>query len=230
MFNYSTKIGQGRSSVVFLSSGLAIKRVEKALFRKEESEILRELSHPYIIKIFRIFEETSYVYIELEYFLGKNLYDWRMNKSLENDDMFYKIITQLLDVVRYLHNKDVIYGDLSVTNVLINDVCELKLIDFGNCSKIDVENNSVGTFAFLSPELLSGEVKRINKMSELWALGMLIFVVLTGNIPFQGNNENTLYHRIMNNKISYKNVPKKYKKLLKSLLRKKYNKRKIIDF
>ena len=260
MLHVSQKIGEGRNSIVYLLDGIAIKRMKKSLFRRDERDILKELDHKCIIKLLSSYEDDFYVYIKLEYFQGKNLYEWRTCMK-EDIEIFDKVIFQLLDVIKYLHDKDIIHGDLSVRNILVNDSNEIKLIDFGNCRKTDSKNEkgqnekgqnekgqnekgqnekgqneqeekvSFGTFAFLSPELLSGEIKVSNKAAELWALGILIFVVITGNIPFLGHNENTVYFRIMNSKINYKkkNIPKKYKKVLKSLLRKKYNKRKIIN-
>lgn len=225
------KIGEGRTSKVYLSDDIVIKRIEKSWYREEEIDVLKKLDHHSIIKLLNNFKDDYYVYLFLEYFPGKDLYAWKNEIDNKNPEIIDDVITQLLNVIKYIHNENIIHGDLSVTNVLINKN-RVKIIDFGNSRKSDkntlIENGKIyGTFPFLSPELLSGEILAPNKKSDLWALGILLFIIITGNIPFDGHYISSISFRISNCKINYKNIPKKYIKSVKSLLRKKYVKRKI---
>ena len=223
-------IGEGRTSKVYISNDLVVKKVEKLLARKEEIDVLKTLTHPSIVKLVDSFEDKNYVYIIMEYCPGKDLYEWRHELGEKQSNTMDDIINQLIDVIKYMHGKNVIHGDLTVVHTIINKN-KVKIIDFGNCKRDDedvVKGTEIyGTFPFLSPEMLSGEVATATKAGDLWALGVLIFIAITGDIPFSGHNISSISLRIRNSKINYENIPKKYIKLLKSLLHKKYHKRKL---
>ncbi len=226
-FEILENIGDGATSTVFRGKyqdmDCAIKIVEKGK-SYDEIDILKQLKHFNIINFLSHFENSHNMYILTEYFPGLDVYDWRQNNKNENPD---KIIIQLCDVVGYIHSHNYIHGDLSSRNVLINVNKNIKLVDFGSAKKVGEQKIVSAPLVYMSPEVLHGQ--ETTKKSDLWALGILIFICLEGRLPFDGNTEQTVYMRIMNMKINYKkfNMKKRYKKILKKLLKKNPEKRRI---
>ena len=221
-------IGDGATSKVFKgkyqNKDCAIKIVDRNI-SYDEIDILKELNHFNIISFVAHFKNSHSSYVLTEYFPGLDLYNWKQRNINENVD---KIIIQLCDVIGYIHSHNYIHGDLSSRNVLINTNKNVKLIDFGSAKKVGEKKRVSSSLVYLSPEILRNN-EETTKKSDLWALGILIFIALEGRLPFEGNTEKTVYMRIINTKINYKkfNIKKRYKKILKKLLKKKPDKRRI---
>ncbi len=227
-FEMFDSIGDGATSKVFKgkyqNKECAIKVVNNHRIY-DEIEILKKLKHFNMIDFIAYFENSHSSYMLTEYFPGLDLYNWKQSNINENVD---KIIIQLCDVVGYIHSHNYIHGDLSARNVLINTNKNIKLIDFGSAKKVGEKKIISAPLVYLSPEILKYN-QETTKKSDLWALGILIFISLQGRLPFEGNIEKTVYTRIINMKINYKkfNIKKRYKKILKKLLKKNPEKRRI---
>lgn len=227
-FEISDSIGDGATSKVFKgkyqNKVCAIKIVNKNIYY-DEIDVLKELKHFNIIGFIAYFQNSHSSYILTEYFQGLDLYIWKQRNVNENVD---KIIIQLCDVIGYIHSHNYIHGDLSSTNVLINANKNIKLIDFGSAKKVGEKKSVSAALVYLSPEILRNK-QETTKKSDLWALGILIFISLEGRLPFEGNTEKTVYMRIINTEINYKkfNIKKRYKRILKKLLKKNPEKRRI---
>ena len=193
-----------------------------------EINALKILKHENIISLIHSYENQEKLYTLFEYFVGKNLYTWRINNM--NEDVS-QIIEQMCQAVLYIHSKDFIHGDLSAGNILINEKKKIKIVNFQHsCTTKEEGKISEFSSVYLSPEILNGTDSRVTKASDLWALGILIFLVLTGRHPFKGNSKKVIQHRMLNVKPKYKKygIQNPYKKQIKNLLKRNPNNRKCL--
>lgn len=233
-FKIIEKIGNGFFSEVFLIENKISKNKYAVKFCNKQSpyfeytwdeiEFLQNVRHENIIKMNEYFEDEKYVYIVLEYFESITL-DTFINKNIScnvSSCAKSKIIAQIINTIQYIHTNQYIHGDLNLNNILINDQNQIKIIDFGLSKKYsDNRTKIIGEFIFCSPETI--KYKEISYASDLWSLGIVLFKLLTGKFPFEGNNIKSLSLRILNKEINYKNINEK--SLLKKLLKKDPKKR-----
>ena len=205
---------------------------------KEEVNILKNLSHPNIIKFYDFEESVSKLYIIMELAEGESLFEWinnnfTNNKNNENsqiidESQIYIIIKQLLLAIHYLHNHNICHRDIKPQNILLkkkNDINNIKLIDFGlsvkNFENIG-ENKICGTWAYMSPEMLFNH--KYYKPIDLWAVGIIMYQLLNnGEHPFykKGISKKELLKNIKNVNITYiNNISPLANNLLQQLLQK----------
>ena len=204
---------------------------------KDEVNILKNLSHPNIIKFYDFQESVSKLYIIMELAEGESLFEWinnnYVNKKNENsqnidESQIYIIIKQLLLAIHYLHNHNICHRDIKPQNILLkkkNDINNIKLIDFGlsvkNFENIG-ENKICGTWAYMSPEMLFNH--KYYKPIDLWAVGIIMYQLLNnGEHPFykKGISKKELLKNIKNVNITYiNNISPLANNLLQQLLQK----------
>jgi len=221
-FKILNKINEGNFSEVFLAENekkkYAIKKTKKTYkdYIYTEINILKSINYDNIIKIITYFEHEEFIYTVLEYFNGKSL-------TLETKLNTTNFILKLKNILDYIHDRNIIHGDLCLDNILINDNEDIKLIDFG----LSKDNKISGQMIFSSPELLKDIIR--TKFSDIWAFGIICFILLTKESPYEGKTEKSLYLRIINKKINYSkfNLNGNQINFLKNILKKTPNKRKI---
>ena len=189
-----------------------------------EKDIMAESDHPFILRLFKTFKDNNCLYMLLELVLGGELFSLlhiRGGKLADKDSRFYAAC--VLDALEYLHDRTIVYRDLKPENLLIDDVGYIKVVDFGFAKKVlDKTFTLCGTPEYLSPELVLG--KGHNKGVDIWALGILIFEMITGASPF-ADSINT-DHMVICKKIvrgalefpSARKYPEKAKDLTQKLL------------
>jgi serine/threonine-protein kinase Chk2 len=156
---------------------------------KTEVEILKSLSHPFIIKMREVFETDDSVFLILEYMKGGELTGRILSPTPFPESEVKFIFYQIMLGVRYLHANGVTHRDLKPENVLLHSdglYPLAKISDFG-LSKI-MENISAmettcGTIAYVAPEVLN-HLKRYNKQVDVWSLGVILFYMLSKTLPF----------------------------------------------
>jgi serine/threonine-protein kinase len=159
---------------------------------KREQEIGQILDHPGIVKTFNS-EERSRLYMVIEWVEG------RLLRSLLNEvgalpvERAEKITLLICDALDYMHKRGIVHRDLKPENVMVNDRDEIKLIDFGIAMKEDARrltfvnvSSMLGTPDYISPEQVQG--KRGDQRSDMYALGIMFYEMLTGQVPFSGPN------------------------------------------
>ncbi|OMJ90759.1 hypothetical protein SteCoe_6837 [Stentor coeruleus] len=149
----------------------------------DEKCILVHLDHPHIPKLLRTFSDANYVYFAYEYFPFEYLSTYKKIKFRDGDAKF--IILSLCGVLGYLHKKCILHRDISKNNILIDEKGRVWLFGFNYASK--VENRSY-TVLDTNPEYKAKEVilgRGYSKASEYWSLGVLLFELLTGGLPFE---------------------------------------------
>jgi len=177
-------------AVKVLDLGL-IKSAEGLQQLREEIYIMCQLDHPNIVRLEEVYESLSEIYLVLELCLGGDLFD-RLD---EQPDYHYteaqcaRLVKQMLSSVRYLHSKNIIHRDLKLENFLFSTTepeSVLKMIDFGlskHFSFDEEHSEAVGTPYTVAPEIIKGSY---NEKCDIWAVGVITFLLLSGDTPFGG--------------------------------------------
>ena len=156
-----------------------------------EIETLRSLRHPNIIQLFDVYITDDKIYIIMELMSGGELFDYVVKKGTLTEEEASRIVRKVTDALVYMHSKNVIHRDLKPENLLLardprstHDI-EVKIIDFG-LSKIMVDGpvatSFLGTRGYLAPEMI--QRRDYTKSVDAWALGVIVFVLLCGCLPF----------------------------------------------
>jgi serine/threonine-protein kinase len=215
-----TELGRGAMGVVYKARDPKINRVvavktfslegqppeEEREYRERffrEAEAAGRLSHPGIVTIFDVGEEpeTRAPYIVMEFVGGQSL-----DKLLARDDHKLPLETalqltlELAEALDCAHGQGVVHRDLKPANILITEDGHAKIADFG-VAKLNLANHTLagrtlGTPAYMSPEQLNGEA--VDGRSDLFSLGVVLYTVLTGYRPFQGNSALTVSYKVVN--------------------------------
>ena len=203
------EIGKGNYATVYLvqdletSEKFAIKQINKEVVQKSsrgpsavvsEIEIMRKISHPFIIKLYRVYENDNYVSLVLDYVDGGSLYQRIHKQEKFPEEVAAKFTKNMLEVLRYLHSLNVVHRDLKPENILMstydNDY-EFKLCDFGlACIAGDDQVLRCGSPGYVAPEILLK--KAYNNKVDIFSAGIILFIILSGRAPFYGKNSNEI--------------------------------------
>jgi serine/threonine-protein kinase len=175
-------------------------------FRREE-EIGRRLDHPGVMKVFPK-EDSNQVYMVMEWVDGKLLRQLLQQERKLPLEETVSILVQICDVLEYVHKHDVVHRDLKPENVMIDDQGRIKLIDFGIAASAGARrltfanfSKTMGTPDYISPEQVKG--KRGDVRSDIYALGVMLYEMSTGALPFSGPNP----FAVMNSRLLNSPVP-----------------------
>jgi serine/threonine-protein kinase len=175
-------------------------------FRREE-EIGRRLDHPGVMKVFPK-EDSDQVYMVMEWVDGKLLRQLLQQERKLPLEQTVSILLQMCDVLEYVHKHDVVHRDLKPENVMIDDRGRIKLIDFGIAASAGARrltfanfSKTMGTPDYISPEQVKG--KRGDVRSDIYALGVMLYEMSTGALPFSGPNP----FAVMNSRLLNSPVP-----------------------
>ncbi len=180
----------------------------KLLIEKEIS-ILKEISHPNIIKFIDKIYSNSKIYLILEYAKGITLKSYMKNQPNQklNELKAKKIFTQLISALSYLHNKNICHRDIKLDNIIINDNLNIKIIDLGLGIHFQENiklNSFCGTPFFMAPEIYKKEFY-YGPAVDIWSAGIVLYILLCGKLPFKSNNEKNLKQIICNGYIDFPN-------------------------
>lgn len=164
-----------------------------------EGEALRRLNHPNIVKMLTAISERDEHYLVLEYIEGGSLRDLLDRERQLSVEATLSIALELVDALTRCHHLNIIHRDIKPENVLLASDGTPRLTDFGiahvNESALTQPGEVVGTYAYLAPESLRGEL--LDARADLWAFGVMIFEMLTGQQPFVGDNLAALINAIL---------------------------------
>jgi serine/threonine protein kinase len=213
------EIGRGAMGVVYrardpkINRLVAIKSISLAHqppeaqreFRERflrEAEAAGRLSHPGIVTIFDVGEEpeTHDPYLVMEHVRGLSLDKILQEKGKLAPDVAVELTAELAEALDCAHGQNVIHRDLKPANILLTEDGHPKIADFG-VAKLNLENltlhgHVLGTPSFMSPEQLNGEA--VDGRSDLFSLGVVLYMLLTGHRPFQGNSPLTISFKVVN--------------------------------
>jgi len=173
--------------------------VKNRFFR--EAETAGRLSHPNIVTIYDAGEEHDLAYIAMEFLKGKDLAIYTKQDALLPLLKVISIIARSADALDYAHQQNVVHRDIKPANIMYEpDSDALKITDFGIARITDSSKTKtgmvLGTPSYMSPEQLAG--KRVDGRSDLFSLGVMLFQLATGELPFQADSMATLMYKIAN--------------------------------
>jgi serine/threonine-protein kinase len=159
---------------------------------KREQEIGQLLDHPGVVKTFNS-EERSRLYMVIEWVDGRLLRAVLNEQKPLPVERALRITLEICDALDYMHKRGIVHRDLKPENVMVNDDDHIKLIDFGIAMKEDARrltfvnvSSMLGTPDYIAPEQVQG--KRGDQRSDMYALGVMLYEMLTGQVPFSGPN------------------------------------------
>ena len=168
-----------------------------------------------IISIYDIFEEKNAFIIVMEYVGGKNLKKFIEARGTLSYQEAIFIMKQIINAIKETHKFKIIHRDLKPQNILITQDGIVKIIDFGiainpNSHYLTATNNIIGSIQYLAPEIINGE--KANERSDIYALGIIFFEMVTGNLPLNDKNPIKIAHMQINEetpsvKTIIKNIP-----------------------
>ena len=180
---------------------------EKPYFRREV-EVMYKIHHPNVVKLYGHFEDNNYCYFIMEYISKGNVYSLisQDKKKRINAQIVASLMKDVISAVYFLHNMHppIIHRDIKPENVLLAEGMVAKLTDFGwsNYMQEDEQRKTVcGTPIYLAPEIIKEQGH--DEHVDVWCIGVLLFELITGNVPFQGNDIETLQNNILKLKISW---------------------------
>jgi len=172
---------------------------------RREYEIMREACHPFIVKMFGSFTDQKNYNFIIEYCPGGNLFELlRKLKRLPSKMALYYFCEMLL-AVQYLHRKNIIFRDIKAENILLDANGHLKLTDFGLAKQLDSRDEAVNSFCgspiYIAPETLRKE--KYNRKVDFYALGILLYEMVTGVPPFLNKDPNILKNMKLQGAVHY---------------------------
>ena len=168
-----------------------------------EAQAAGRLSHPRIVTIFDAAEdpETQNPYIVMEYVPGHSLEKELAERTGKMAlDQTLQLVEEIAEALDYAHAQGIVHRDIKPANILLSDDGHVKIADFGiakfSLANITSAGHAMGTPAYMSPEQLSGEV--VDGRSDLFSVGVILYTLLTGYKPFQGNSAMTVSYKVVN--------------------------------
>ena len=214
------RLGKGGFGIVYKATHKrtkdirAIKFISRAKLNRHtgrqlqhEIDILKHMDHPNIVKIFEFSENKKGYFIVNEYISEGELFnEISKRKNFSEVDAAY-IMKQLIGAISYCHTKHVIHRDLKPENVLIDSIedgqIHVKIIDFGYALLSPPEkivNEKVGTIYYVAPEVLMGNY---TAKCDMWSLGVIMYVLLSGKAPFNGQSDKEILSAIIKGKYKF---------------------------
>ena len=166
-----------------------------------EAETAGRLQHQNIVTIFDAGEEHDLAYIAMEFLKGKDLLDYCKDGNLLPVPRVLSIVARVAEALAYAHRQNVVHRDIKPANIMYEpDSDTVKVTDFGIARITDSSKTKtglvLGTPSFMSPEQLAG--KKVDGRSDLYSLGVMLFQMLTGVLPFRGESMAELMYKIAN--------------------------------
>ncbi|OMJ71185.1 hypothetical protein SteCoe_30681 [Stentor coeruleus] len=219
----SKQTGQRLLVKIFSVTAIEPKALESFI---QEAELLREADHPNIIKVIDIYKDETNAYIVTEYCKGGELLERITELGSLSENKVASYMKQIISAVVYLHSKRIIHRDLRLENVMFlnkdKDSC-LKLVEFGSCKHFEKNVRvleRVGSPYFMSPEVILGN---FDSKCDVWSLGVMIYVLLSGSTPFVGSTETEIMQSVLTSELlfegkKWKKISNEAKNLIRSLL------------
>ena len=225
IYDIKQKLGKGKFGLVKLginketNDKVAVKVMNKNNMDssdlelvRTEIEILKICQHPYIIKLYDIFENVDYIYIIMEYCSGGDLFSFLQKRNfILKEDKVATIMYKLCKAVFYVHSYGIAHRDIKPENVLLtseDEDADIRLLDFG-LSKIVGPNQKCtepyGTLTYCAPEIILD--KPYLKTVDSWSLGVMTYLMLSGSLPFSGKDEHEIAKNVVYSKVNFEKKP-----------------------
>jgi maternal embryonic leucine zipper kinase len=164
-----------------------------------EMRALKKLHHQHICQLFQVIETETMIYMILEYCSGGELFDYIVAKERLKEQEARTFFRQIVSALKYVHTSGFVHRDLKPENLLLDEDSNIKLIDFGLVAEPqDIRHllkTCCGSPAYAAPELIKGG-PYIGPQADVWSLGVLLYALLNGFLPFDDDNTAELYRLI----------------------------------
>lgn len=211
-------IGKGAFGKVFLGVHLltgkhvAVKSIEKKYIKEESSQkkifqevlILKKMKHQKVIRLLEVFENKRYLFIVLEYASKGDLLRYVKRKGRLTEDVAKDLFKQIVSGLRYCHQNLVLHRDIKLDNLLLDENKNVKICDFGVSrfvKKGQVIKEQCGTPAYIAPEIIRDKGYE-GCYADIWSLGVVLYAMVTGTVPFKADNIEELHKVILKGKYS----------------------------
>jgi calcium-dependent protein kinase len=218
------------------------KEIDKEI--ANEIEILKQIDHPNILKIYEFYNSPQYYYLVTEFCEGGELFDHIINNGPFDEEYTSIIMHQILSAVNYCHKMKILHRDLKPENILFEDTAirrvkdpnlklsnlNIKIIDFGTAKIFDKnkkEKKVIGSSYYIAPEVLT---KKYDEKCDLWSCGIIMHILLTSLPPFNGSTDMEILNKISLgvrdlNTPQWKSLTKEAKDMINQLLERNPSKR-----
>ncbi len=242
-YEFKKKLGKGGHGKVFeiINRITKEKRACKQIIKnniknktnfEREINILIKADHANIIKLYEVYEDENYLNLIMEECKGGSLFD-KLVQNIKNNLNYTEheisiIFSQIMSVILYCHSNNICHRDLKPENILFSNEGEslydnpIKVIDFDLSSIFSKKKmeSKVGSAYYIAPEVLKG---KYNESCDIWSAGVILYILLSGEPPFYGQNNNEIYKKIIEMKFDFpedkwSNISKSAKDLIKKMI------------
>jgi len=208
------EIGKGGMGIVYKAKDTKLDRVvalkflpaeltQDVEFRErfiQEAKTAAALNHPNISIIHEIDEDEGQTFIAMEYIGGKSLKE-KIKSGFLSLDQTVDIAAQVASGLREAHSRGIVHRDIKPANIMLTEKGQAKIVDFGIAKlagkmEITRAGATIGTVAYMSPEQAKGE--KVDLRSDIWSLGVVLYEMLTGQLPFKGDHDQSVIYSILN--------------------------------
>ena len=242
-FTIDGVVGEGSMGKIYLAKynptgmtyALKIIKYDDSYSVRNGIHIYPELIHENLMRCYgsftQIYEGDKCIVIVMEFIEGNDLHD--IANECDNKYL-YKIVPIVIEGVakglKYIHDKGYIHRDIKLENIILTPEGEIKIIDYDFVIKRGHPGLSsrCGTPFYVSPDILKDSVTTDHR-TDIWSLGVVVYILLTGDYPFDAEDRNELFHRILYKPINMKYIPNEYTTFITGTLTKNPDKRITLD-
>jgi calcium/calmodulin-dependent protein kinase I len=241
-YQLGAKLGAGKFSDVYLatltsdpSKRFAVKVIDVSRLSSKdrslldgERKVLEQLKHPNIVQHYESYEAGGKVHLVTEYLEGGELFDSIIDREKYTEADARRVLTSIAEALKYCHSKGIVHRDLKPENILLckrTKDSDVKLADFGFARMVDLNGGcetQLGTPGYVAPEILKKQVYQAPV--DMWAFGVIAYILLCGYPPFYGNNDHELFVQIKGGTFSFdpahwSHISEKAKDMIRQLLK-----------
>ncbi|KAI8811424.1 kinase-like domain-containing protein [Cladochytrium replicatum] len=211
-YEFERNVGEGNFAKVKLAchvltgEKVAVKIIDKSKLDKatakklfREVRIMKLLNHPHIVRLYEVIDTTRDLYLIMEYASGGEIFDYLVAHGRMKEKEARRHFRQIVSAVDYCHNMHIIHRDLKAENLLLDDEMNVKIADFGFSNQFNPGqrlNTWCGSPPYAAPELFQGK-EYSGPEVDIWSLGVVLYVLVCGALPFDGSTLAKLRARVL---------------------------------
>ena len=202
---------------------------EQTDYMRAERDILTVIHHPYVVTLRYSFQTSQKLYLIMDFVNGGHLFFWLYRQGLFDTALTRFYAAEIVCAIGHLHSLNIMHRDLKPENILLDNEGHVKITDFGLAKQQDPEstkraNSLVGSIDYMAPEIL--QATGHGKTADWWSVGVLMYEMLTGQLPFRGKNKPAIQKAICSHKLKMPSfLPGDATGLIKGLLDRQQDRR-----